>query len=334
VLHASSAGSSVRTRRVRDRFAAAIIPYNILNTAVRQRLKHRPPLRSLFLRIRVSAGSAGRWLWSRIRENPLRLLLAVIAVPFIWYVYTEATREVIVIEAVSVPKPYEELGFTSAVMTLRIAEKLQQIEQSTNSRSKKDQLIQSTDTDVPDIEVPATTLSLKTIVQLVQQVLHHEPERVRGEITWPRAQTDNPATGGSVAVWYHIYNGSHLRRAEKEDIHTRDPDEVVQQYAEGLLKRLNPYLWVLYLGWNKNDLSGARAAAESIIASTSDHQLLAKAYTLIGNVLHDQGKRDEAVEKYLKAIDLDPKYSPAYNHWGNVLHEQGKRDEAIEKFQG
>ena len=45
----------------------------------------------------------------------------------------------------------------------------------------------------------------------------------------------------------------------------------------------------------------------------------------LGNARDDQGKRDEAVAEYRKALALDPKYAMAHNGLGVALSEQGKR---------
>ena len=50
----------------------------------------------------------------------------------------------------------------------------------------------------------------------------------------------------------------------------------------------------------------------------------------MGNALKDQGKLDEAIEAYNKALSLKPDYAEAYNNMGNALKEQGKLEEAIE----
>jgi tetratricopeptide (TPR) repeat protein len=283
---------------------------------------------------RRSSRHAARWIWEHVRKEitPLRILLAFLFIPIAWYVYTEAVRDVIVVESVSVPKAYEERGFTSAVMTLRIAERLQQLEQSLETHSQRDRLMQSGNSDVPNIEVPATKLSLQTLVQFTQQTLHHEPEHIRGEITWPWSEALNGDRKEGAVLWYHIYQGQQLRWADRENIGTRDPDEVVQQYAEGLLKRLNPYLWAVYLLDNKHDVKAAKWVAQSIITSSTNRNAVAKAYNLLGNIDTNEGKRDEAIQKYRKAIEADPKFAMAYISWGVVLDKQGKRQEAIEKY--
>jgi Tfp pilus assembly protein PilF len=45
-----------------------------------------------------------------------------------------------------------------------------------------------------------------------------------------------------------------------------------------------------------------------------------------------QGKREEAVVCFRRAIDLDPKYTPAHHNLGNALAEQGKLEEAVASF--
>ena len=52
----------------------------------------------------------------------------------------------------------------------------------------------------------------------------------------------------------------------------------------------------------------------------------------MGNVLKDQGKLEEAIEAYKKALSLKPDYADAYNNMGNALKDQGKLEEAIEAY--
>jgi predicted O-linked N-acetylglucosamine transferase (SPINDLY family) len=52
-----------------------------------------------------------------------------------------------------------------------------------------------------------------------------------------------------------------------------------------------------------------------------------------GNALKDEGRLDEAVASYRKALSIDPGFSGAYVNLGNVLHVQGKTAEAITSYQ-
>ena len=52
----------------------------------------------------------------------------------------------------------------------------------------------------------------------------------------------------------------------------------------------------------------------------------------IGNAHREQGKLEEAIEAYNKALAIKPDYAEAYNNMGITLKEQGKLEEAIEAF--
>ena len=52
----------------------------------------------------------------------------------------------------------------------------------------------------------------------------------------------------------------------------------------------------------------------------------------MGNTLQEQGKLEEAINAYNKALVVNPGYSDAYNNMGNALKNQGKLDEAIAAY--
>ena len=58
----------------------------------------------------------------------------------------------------------------------------------------------------------------------------------------------------------------------------------------------------------------------------------AQAYYNLGNALHEQGKLEEAIEAYNKALAIKPDYAQAYYNMGITLQEQGKLEEAIEAY--
>ena len=48
----------------------------------------------------------------------------------------------------------------------------------------------------------------------------------------------------------------------------------------------------------------------------------------MGNALQEQGKLEEAIEAYSKALSIKPDYANAYNNMGIALEYQGKLEEA------
>ena len=217
-------------------------------------------------------------------------------------------------------------------MALRVSEKLEQTERAIQTTSTKDHLLQSSDIEIPDVEIPAIKLSLKEAVQLLQQWFHHEPTRVRGEIVlaWPNRCTTK--LDQSVTLWYHYRDESGEEIAGKEQIQTSDPDQVTTAFVEGLLKRINPPLWALYLAWNKHDEKKALETAESILHSSTKPEALGNAYLLMGSIAERNGKHDEAIEEYRRALSLDSKFSSAYNGWGIVLFDKKEYENAVAKF--
>ena len=53
----------------------------------------------------------------------------------------------------------------------------------------------------------------------------------------------------------------------------------------------------------------------------------------LGNSLRDNGKLDDAVKNYKKAIELNPNHSLAHNNLGVIFINLGKTNEAINNFQ-
>ena len=53
----------------------------------------------------------------------------------------------------------------------------------------------------------------------------------------------------------------------------------------------------------------------------------------MGIALQEQGKLEEAIAAYNKALLIKPDYAEAYNNMGVALQEQGKLDEAIAVLQ-
>jgi tetratricopeptide (TPR) repeat protein len=48
--------------------------------------------------------------------------------------------------------------------------------------------------------------------------------------------------------------------------------------------------------------------------------------------LYQQGKLEEAIQNYKKAIEINPKYDRAYYNLALALYQQGKLEEAIQNY--
>jgi len=73
---------------------------------------------------------------------------------------------------------------------------------------------------------------------------------------------------------------------------------------------------------------GAYADAESHFRQALPGRPTAETHNGLGYVIGRQGRTDDAVAEFRKAVEIDPKYTPAYNNLAQALAGQGKLEEA------
>jgi superkiller protein 3 len=74
--------------------------------------------------------------------------------------------------------------------------------------------------------------------------------------------------------------------------------------------------------------AGAYGEAESHYRQALPGRPTAETHNGLGYVLARQGRTDEAIAEFRKAVDTDPKYTPAFNNLAEALAKQGKLEEA------
>ena len=74
--------------------------------------------------------------------------------------------------------------------------------------------------------------------------------------------------------------------------------------------------------------AGKFGEAESHYRKALPGRSTAETHNGLGYVLAQQGRTDEALAEFRKAIDLDAKFTPAYNNLADALATQGKLEEA------
>ena len=82
---------------------------------------------------------------------------------------------------------------------------------------------------------------------------------------------------------------------------------------------------VYYAG---NDIGNA----QTVLLSIPEDKRTPLNWLLLGNILQDQGKLEEAAFMYQRAINLDSKFYKAYYNLGNIYLETDKTNMAIEEY--
>ncbi len=73
-------------------------------------------------------------------------------------------------------------------------------------------------------------------------------------------------------------------------------------------------------------------SAFNLFLSIPENERSAQNWLLLGNILQDQGKIDEAIFMYNRAIQLDDKYYKAHYNLGNIYLQDGRPNMAIEQY--
>ncbi|MGB9148374.1 MAG: tetratricopeptide repeat protein [Acidobacteriaceae bacterium] len=264
-----------------------------------------------------------------------RTLLAVFGVPLLLYIWREVRRDVLIIDPITVPKEWSESGMTPEAMAALVGDKMRQIETSTQTIMRKDQPTMVQDS-APSIELPGTRFDLKALVDITRTVFGIYPRHVAGVVVLapdPSSELEGDATKRTAKATIFVVEGRKMSAAVSVDVPADDVSGLVQTVAEAALGQVNPYVLAVY-DKNHRQYGAAIDLAMAIRRnpSTGAHYRAA-ATNLIGNVLSDEGKNDEAIAKYQEALAIDPKLVIAWTSWGSVLDDEKRYDEAIAKFQ-
>lgn len=73
-------------------------------------------------------------------------------------------------------------------------------------------------------------------------------------------------------------------------------------------------------------------SAFNTLLSIPEEERTAQNWLLLGNLLQDQGKLDEASFRYTRAIQVDDTYYKAYYNLGNIYLQDGRPNMAIEQY--
>jgi tetratricopeptide (TPR) repeat protein len=266
-----------------------------------------------------------------------RLAIAVFVLPLILYVYREVTRDALIIDPFSVPKRFEEAGLTAEVMANRIGDKLHQIEEITQSRRQKDNLVSfKNEGAINEVEIPGAKLDLKTVIDITRSVFGIYPRHVTGDIVileGKSADTGQPAAVPQQStVTIYVSRGRQRSAAVNVTSNADDVALLVKGTAEAVLGQVNPIILASYQQ-EQGQYEAAVKTVEGVVKNESAvRSQKADAFFLWGLVLQLQGKYGEAIAKYEETLRLDPNFPNAYANWGSSLEAQNRYGDAIAKY--
>ena len=268
----------------------------------------------------------------------LQILLALITLPTLLYFFREAWHVKVVVDPITVPPRFTEIGITPDTMSTRVAAAMRLIEARAHSQVANDLLAPSQESAVlgdsaaSGIEVPGTKVSLKSIAELLQTVLGRAPTHISGDVVLSQPQKD--AAGPSVAITtVHLHRADNSSRFARDTVDADDIDVLVYRTAQSALLLLNPYMAAVDRSEHQ-DFQGATTLIKQIVSDPrTDGAHLEAAYLLWASVLRNRHRYKESADKLLEAKRLNSNNPALYITWGSLFADQQKWPEAIEQFQ-
>ncbi|WP_433967251.1 tetratricopeptide repeat protein [Tunturiibacter gelidiferens] len=162
---------------------------------------------------------------------------------------------------------------------------------------------------------------------MVRSLFHREPKHVGGDIVVPAADagpstSDPPTVKRPAMVTVYFKQGRNGSQALSGVAERDDGNMLVQRAAELGLEQVNPYVLASYWA-DHQEFDKAIRVARAMTEDPSQDLLHREAsFNLWGTVLSDEGKSEEAIAEYQRAIELDPKDPFPYYNWGIVLFEE------------
>ncbi|HEX4576102.1 MAG TPA: tetratricopeptide repeat protein [Edaphobacter sp.] len=265
--------------------------------------------------------------WLREHITFQRLIFIAISIPLLIYLFSEATRHVVVLDPIVVPRQFSDAGFTSEVMTQRVREKIEEIQRANEFVSRREELSSPGDRGLPNIEIPETKLSLQVVSDVLRKLLGNEPRHLSGEIT----SSDTP---GKLEIRCRILqSGALVQAGNPRRIDATVGDNTIEILARELTRLTDPYLLGIYLEEEKKDYTDASNVANQMLssASSADH-MYEKAHLLRGFIASATNHSEEAIADDRKAINLDPQWAYAHHCLAFVFDQQGKFDESAQEY--
>lgn len=250
---------------------------------------------------------------------------------FIAYLSINMRRDVVVVNVQSVPKSYEERGLYPVATSDRISAAIRDLELSTPTIMRKDEIALSfDDAELQNFEVPGTKIGLSSLTALVRSIMHRPVRHVYGQIILNDSEDEKTQATVEVRLWITQRDGS----SKAVSFHTpaNNIDETVRTTATEILHQENPYILARHYA-----LSGDREKASAIVAEilqdgSRSKDYIASTHNLSGTILSDEKHYDLASAEFSKAIALKPRFPEAYQNWANALERVNNYPAAEEKI--
>lgn len=270
------------------------------------------------------------------------LILIAIAI-FALLVNKEIVKDVVIIEPFEVPEQFKKDGYTGKVITNKLIDKIHDITHMTTesykpvtSKSKPDktpslmagtnfETLESQMKSFPEMQVPGFGISLSSFVNYIKwEFSRNKPTTITGEI-----MIDDQA----VYLTTRISGESNYTSPPFDFALNNLPNglnDSLQKAAGYILEQIEPFLYASYT-FPIDKKKSERIFREIISKGLKKEKF--DVYFQWGKLLADDNKYEEAIEKYDKALEINPKDPIALYNKGVALYYQSEYANALKAFE-
>ncbi len=242
-------------------------------------------------------------------------------------IYFAFSRNQIVIETITVPKPLLAIGYTEEVAAHRLSDAIKEIEQAVWVRRPALEVL--TEAQQVDIKIPEVGTLFDTALYYAKVMFSNQDTTVAGEFICGSADCGLADVYLRLRVFGERPTTVNLP-AIRDAPGIAWEDHYFRQAALGVLSEVQPYFVAAY--YIDRDPGQTRRIARSILRAEQDAKNEALVYNMIGVSHLHEGRYDDAIGFFRKALTKDDRLVEAHSNWGNALLGKSRYDEAVEKY--
>lgn len=230
-------------------------------------------------------------------------LAVLLGVGFALYLMaSELGHRMLVLKPIPVPKALAELGISPEGLARQLEERITAIRKE--ARTFKQLQRVSAEWELPDIQIPETETSLRQVMEYLREFIGTGATRIGGEVI------GDDELGYTLRLWNQ--DGGSLAPVTADS--KRELDTLIQEGAERIMARAEPYVLALYYSLPHREEHLEEAEVRELIDATLHNGPPDErpwALNLAGVLEHGRGEFDRAIEQYDAALGHDERFALA-----------------------
>ncbi|MBL7804433.1 MAG: tetratricopeptide repeat protein [Saprospiraceae bacterium] len=227
-----------------------------------------------------------------------------------------------VIEAFTVPKTLEEAGFQGQVLARMAQDEFLKVKEIAASVKADSVNMQGDEMPELNVAVMGFGVSLRSVAFQLRELFGRPNNVIRGEVTLADSTLSLTLrmTGFQPVVFYEKINDG-LRPAL---------NRLLRRAGEQALGNYDPYRLAIYYNRQMRIEEGIKVVGDMLVRRPQEAHW---AYLAWGALLEDQGKYEEAMQKFEHSARIKPDFALPWMRQAWCFQKQGNNAEAINKAQ-